>query len=189
MKKTILITCIALILVLLGGILFLALFQKDFSYDFKMPNLIFVNKDNKGNNTAEIGSTLDPNKIFDELTNHSKKSIMQEAFNKSQIKYPSIKKNPLRKFTSTEKYVVTLRYGEEQTLTLDGKNYVDPNNSAINEIKYKELRFELGETNKDIMLKVYVMDLEETEKYYYVISQFGDYSNLYSYLSSIENLA
>ena len=114
---------------------------------------------------------------------------MQEAFNKFQIKYPSIKKNSLRKFTSSEKYVVTLRYGEEQTLMLDGKNYVDPNNSAINEIKYKELRFELGETNKDIMLKVYVMDLEETEKYYYVISQFGDYSNLYSYLSSIENLA
>ena len=114
---------------------------------------------------------------------------MQEAFNKSQIKYPSIKKNTLRKFSPTQKYVVTLRYDEEQTLTLDGKNYVDPNNSAINEIKYKELRFELGETNKDIMLKVYVMDLEETEKYYYVISQFGDYSNLYSYLSSIENLA
>ena len=184
MKKTILITCIALILVLLGGILFLALFQKDFSYDFKTPNMIEVN-----GNTATVGSTLDPNKIFDGFTTHSKKSIMQEAFNKSQIKYPSIKKNSLRKFTSSEKYVVTLRYGEEQTLMLDGKNYVDPNNSAINEIKYKELRFELGETNKDIMLKVYVMDLEQTEKYYYVISQFGDYSNLYFYLSSIENLA
>ena len=52
-------------------------------------------------------------------------------------------------------------------MRLDGKNDVDPNNSAINEIKYKELRFELGETNKDIMLKVYVMDLEETEKYYF----------------------
>ena len=114
---------------------------------------------------------------------------MQASFNKSQIKYPSIKKNTLRKFSPTQKYVVTLRYDEEQTLTLDGKNYVDTNNSAINEIKYKELRFELGETNKDIMLKVYVMDLEETEKCYYVISQFGDYSNLYSYLSSIENLA
>lgn len=184
MKKTILITCIALILVLLGGILFLALFQKDFSYDFKTPNSVEVN-----GNTATVGTTLDPNKIFDGFTTHSKKSIMQEAFNKSQIKYPSIKKNTLRKFTSSEKYVVTLRYGEEQTLTLDGKNYVDPNNSAINEIKYKELRFELGETNKDIMLKIYVMDLEETEKYCYVISQFGDYSNLYSYLSSIENLA
>ena len=183
MKKTILITCIALILVLLGGILFLALFQKDFSYDLKTPNSVEVN-----GNTATVGTTLDPNKIFEGLTNHSKKSIMQEAFNKSQIKYPSIKKNSLRKFTSSEKYVVTLRYGEEQTLTLDGKNYVDPNNSAINEIKYKELRFELGETNKDIMLKIYVMDLEETEKYCYVISQFGDYSNLYSYLSSIENL-
>ena len=69
---------------------------------------------------------------------------MQEAFNKSQIKYPSIKKNTLRKFTSSEKYVVTLRYGEEQTLTLDGKNYVDPNNSAINEIKYKELPYKVA---------------------------------------------
>ena len=139
-------------------------------------------------NTATAGSTLDPNKIFEELTTHSKKSIMQSAFNKSQIKQPSIKKNALRKFTSTQKYVITLRYSEEQTLTLDGKNYVDPNNSANNEIKYKELKLEIGETNKDIMLKIYVMDLEETEKYYYVISQFGDYSNLYSYLSSIENL-
>ena len=184
MKKTILITCIALILVLLGGILFLALFQKDFSYDFKTPNSVEVN-----DNTATVGTTLDPNKIFEGLTNHSKKSIMQASFNKSQIKYPSIKKNTLRKFSPTQKYVVTLRYDEEQTLTLDGKNYVDPNNSANNEIKYKELKFEIGATNKDIMLKIYVMDLEETEKYYYVISQFGDYSNLYSYLSSIENLA
>lgn len=184
MKKTILITCIALILVLLGGILFLALFQKDFSYDFKTPNSVEVN-----GNTATVGTTLDQNKIFEGLTNHSKKSIMQASFNKSQIKYPSIKKNTLRKFSPTQKYVVTLRYDEEQTLTLDGKNYVDPNNSAINEIKYKELRFELGETNKDIMLKVYVMDLKESEQYNYVISQFGDYSNLYSYLSSIENLA
>lgn len=183
MKKTILITCIALILVLLGGILFLALFQKDFSYDFKTPNSVEVN-----GNTATVGTTLDPNKIFDGLTNHSKKSIMQGAFNKSQIKYPSIKKNTLRKFSPTQKYVVTLRYDEEQTLTLDGKNYVDTNYSANNEIKYKELRFELGETNKDIMLKVYVMDLKESEQFNYVISQFGDYSNLYSYLSSIENL-
>ena len=117
------------------------------------------------------------------LLNKKKKS--QQAKLLAEIS----QKNTLRKFTSSEKYVVTLRYGEEQTLTLDGKNYVDPINSAINDIKYKELRFELGETNKDIMLKVYVMDLEETEKYYYVISQFGDYSNLYSYLSSIENLA
>lgn len=183
MKKTVLITCIALILVLLGGILFLALFQKDFSYDFKTPNTIEVN-----GNTASVGSTLDPNKIFEGLTTHSKKSVMQSAFNKSQIKYPTIKKNSLRKFSSSEKYVITLRYEDEQILTLDGKNYVDPNNSANNEIKYKELRFEIGATNKDIMLKVYVMDLEEAEKYYYVISQFGDYSNLYSYLSSIENL-
>lgn len=183
MKKTILITCITLILVLLGGILFLALFQKDFSYDFKTPNMIEVN-----GNTATAGTALDSNTIFEGLTNHSKKSIMQSAFNKSQIKYPSIKKNALRKFSSTEKYVITLRYDQEQTLTLNGENYVDPNNSANNEIKYRELKIELGETNKDIMLKIYVMDLEETEKYYYVISQFGDYSSLYSYLTSIENL-
>lgn len=182
MKKTILITCISIILVLLGGILFLALYQKDFSYELKTPDIIEVN-----GNTA-VGEKLDANTIFEGLTNHSKKSIMQSAFNKSQIKYPSIKKNALRKFSSTEKYVITLRYDQEQTLTLNGENYVDPNNSANNEIKYRELKIELGETNKDIMLKIYVMDLEETEKYYYVISQFGDYSSLYSYLTSIENL-
>lgn len=183
MKKAILITCISLIMVLLGVILFLALYQKDFSYDFVTPSTIEVN-----NNTAEVGGKLDPEEVFDKLTNASKKTIMQSAFNKSQIKYPTIKKNSLRKFSSTEKYVVTLRYAEEQVLKLDGENYVDPNNSANNEIKYKELRFELGATNKDISLKVYVMDLKETEKYYYVISQFGDYSELYSYLNGIENL-
>lgn len=183
MKKTILITCIALILVLLGGILFLALFQKDFSYDFKTPNIIEVN-----GNTATAGSQLDPNKIFEGLTTHSKKTILQSAVNKSQIKYPSINKNPLRKFSSTEKYVVTFRYEQEQILTLDGKNYVDSKNSANDEIKYRELKFEIGATNKDISLKIYVMDLKETEKYYYVISQFGDYSELYSYLKGINNL-
>lgn len=183
MKKAILITCISLIVILLGGILFLALFQKDFSYDFEKPNIIEVN-----DNTAVVGSKLDPTTIFDELTSSSKKSIMQYAFNKSQITYPSIKKNSLRKFSSSEKYVISLRYNEEQVLKLDGENFVDPNNSANNEIKYKELRFEIGETNKDIALKIYVMDLNETEKYYYVISQFGDYSGLYSYLSGIENL-
>ena len=183
MKKTILITCISLIIVLLGVILFLALYQKDFSYDFETPNSIEVNS-----NTAEMGGKLDPETIFEKLTNASKKTILQSSFNKTQIKYPTIKKNPLRKFSSTEKYVVALRYDDEQILKLDGKNYVDPNNSSNNEIKYKELRFELGEENKDISLKIYVMDLKDTEKYYYVISQFGDYSELYSYLNGIENL-
>lgn len=186
MKKAILITCISLIIVLLGVILFLALYQKDFSYDFETPDLIEVNKN--------TGGKLDSDVVFEKFSNSSKKTILQSAFNKSQIKYPEIKPNASRKLKDikdsnlTEKYQITFRYDTEQVLKLDGKNYVDPINSSNNEIKYKELRFELGETNKDISLKIYVMDLKETEKYYYVISQFGDYSELYSYLSGIENL-
>lgn len=183
MKKTVLISCISLIIVLLGAILFLALYQKDFSYELEKPNLIEVN--------SNTGGKLDSDVVFEKFLNASKKSILQSAFNKSQIKYPEIKPNASRKLKEinlTEKYRITFRYENEQVLKLDGENYVDPNNSSNNEIKYKELRFELGEKNSDISLKIYVMDLKETEKYYYVISQFGDFSELYSYLSGIDNL-
>lgn len=181
MKKTILITCISLIVVLLGGILFLALFQKDYSYDFEKPNLIEVN--------GNTGGKLDSEKIFEKFLNSSKKSILQSAFNKSEIKKPEINANKkLKSISFTQKYQITFRYDIEQVLKLDGENYVDKYNSSNNEIKFKEVRFEIGEECSNISLKIYVMDLDETEKYYYVISQYGDYSELYSYLSGIENL-
>lgn len=183
MKKATLITCICLILVLLGGILFLALFKKDFSYDFEKPNLIEVN--------GNTGGKLDSNVVFEKFLESSKKSILQYAFNKSKIKQPEINANSNRKLKSialSEKYRITFRYDSEQVLKLNGENFVDPHNSANNEIKYKEVRFEIGEECSNISLKIYVMDLTETEKYYYVISQYGDYSELYSYLNGIENL-
>ncbi len=175
MKKAIIITCVSLILVLLSTILFLALYQRNFAYDFTKPELVEVN--------GWTGEKIDSEKIYEELTGSSSQSILSSAFNQSQVKKPRITKNySLRTFTGSLQYMITLRWNEEQTLMLNGEEYNDSSNYSK---KYKEIRCEISNDCKDIMLKFYVMDLTETNKYIYTIEQYGDYTQLYEYLSSI----
>ena len=60
MKKAILITSIVLVVALLGAIIFFAVYQKDYSYEFETPDIIEVNSW-----TASDEGDLSKTKIFD----------------------------------------------------------------------------------------------------------------------------
>ena len=185
MKKAILITSIVLVVALLGAIIFFAVYQKDYSYEFETPDIIEVNSW-----TASDEGDLSKTKIFEGLTKHSSKGLLASIVDGDLVKKPEIEKVGLTNLNSSAKYLITLRYSDAdgKVLKLNGKNFEDPRNSAIKEIRYKELKIELTENNKDVLLKIYVMSMSNSSQYSYVIEQFGDYSELYNYLSSFENL-
>lgn len=189
-KKVIAIVSLVLIGLLIGATIVMANVKVDYGVNCNNPDLVRILKPGE---SSPVGPENDEqlNKIKSLIKNASRQSSLNALFNGSlfdEAKVVTDKSTPSSISKKSDCYYVQYVYSNAQTLKEGNDNYKENGNTYL----YKELWFEVSNTNGTSEVKVYIipyLDANGNENQEYVSAKHyaltADFTGLYNYL--VEN--
>lgn len=191
MKKILSIVALCLIALLAGTIILFAFINKSYNPNLSNPDYIEVYVNYSGSNNVESYYKNDEfsdrqaiyNKVMELYNNSFNQNIMSgifqgTIFSKTNITRPGTSKDS----ALSGGIFIAFNYNDEQTLKLNGENYVYTSGSYTEkDIKYKTLYVEVKNSDAMTDIKIYVQPTNTTTlRYCYNVK--ASQSALYNYI-------
>ena len=198
MKKIIAIISACLVAILLGVTVVLACTKYTAATvleDGAMSVAVYRNGNQAVN---EYDSETDEFKKIIRLYNASRKeNTLSSLFQGANGFTPEVKNDEVLLSTITTNsdgnYVVVFTYDEIQTLTLNGKDYVNEDSETKETVKYQQMFIEVANTTNFTEYNIYLVDesnankdIDSNKKSYWHVSLIAHQSDLYAYVATVK---